>query len=76
VPNTGGGDWVARIARHHRFLCALLLLFLGVAPTAARAQDAQVWGHAYGLRAQLLGGVTVGSVLDLSSTFYNPGATA
>ena len=51
-----------------------MLAFLG--PRDVRAQDAQVWGHAYGLRAQLLGGVTVGSVLDLSSNFYNPGATA
>jgi hypothetical protein len=42
----------------------------------AHSQDTQYWTHAYGTRSQLLGGCTVGSILDLSSTFYNPGVTA
>ncbi len=41
-----------------------------------RAQDSHYWTTQYGSRAQLLGGAVVGSVGDLSSTFYNPGAMA
>ncbi len=42
----------------------------------ASAQDSQYWTLQYGTRAELLGGVVVGSIKDLSSTFYNPGAVA
>jgi hypothetical protein len=40
---------------------------------AASAQDSHYWTNQYGTRANLLGGAVVGSVLDLSGTFYNPG---
>jgi hypothetical protein len=40
------------------------------------AQDAHYWNNQYGTRAQLLGGLVVGSFVDLSATFYNPGAVA
>lgn len=56
----------------------LVLLLAGVTLTAgaatARAQDAHYWSQGYGARADLLGGVVVGSLLDLSNTYYNPGA--
>jgi hypothetical protein len=40
------------------------------------AQDANYWTHQYGTRSTLLGGAVVGSVLDLSGTYYNPGGLA
>ena len=54
------------------FLAFALVLGSGV----ARAQDTQYWTQQYGTRAELLGGAVVGSFLDLSATFYNPGALA
>ena len=39
----------------------------------AFAQDVHYWTHQYGTRANLLGGAVIGSVLDLSGTYYNPG---
>lgn len=47
---------------------------LGTDPLAA--QDSHYWSEQYGTRAALLGGAMIGSVRDLSSTYYNPGATA
>jgi hypothetical protein len=51
-------------------LWALLCLALA---GPALAQDAHYWTNPYGTRATLLGGAVIGSVLDLSGTFYNPG---
>jgi len=45
-------------------------------PAGLRAQDAHYWSQQYGTRAELLGGAVVGTVLDLASTYYNPGALA
>ncbi|MCK4548630.1 MAG: hypothetical protein KAU49_00625 [Candidatus Krumholzibacteria bacterium] len=45
-------------------------------PGILSAQDAHYWTLQYGTRAELLGGMVVGSIKDLSSTFYNPGAAA
>lgn len=45
-------------------------------PSVAYAQDAHYWTNQYGTRAELLGGLVVGSVVDLSATYYNPGALA
>ena len=42
----------------------------------ARGQDSHYWSEQYGTRAALLGGPMIGSVRDLSATYYNPGATA
>ncbi len=47
------------------------LAVLGLAPLGA--QDTHYWTHQYGTRSTLLGGTVVGSVLDLSGTYYNPG---
>jgi len=38
------------------------------------AQDTQYWNIQYGTRSTLLGGAVIGSVSDLSATYYNPGA--
>jgi len=40
------------------------------------AQDAHYWTLQYGPRSALLGGAVIGSVDDVSATFYNPGAVA
>jgi len=40
------------------------------------AQDTQYWAKQYGTYGELLGGVVVGGVSDLSSTYYNPGSMA
>ena len=42
--------------------------------TRVHAQDTHYWNLHYGTRGELISGVMVGSALDLSSTFYNPGA--
>ena len=55
----------------------LLLTAILLAPASLLvAQDAQYWTYQYGTRATLLGGAVVGSVLDISATFYNPGGLA
>jgi len=41
---------------------------------SSRAQDSQYWNLQYGTRSTLLGGAVIGSVSDLSATYYNPGA--
>ncbi len=53
----------------------LLMVFLAIiaGPAVVRAQDAHYWDNQYGTKAELLGGLVVGSSTDLSSTFYNPG---
>jgi hypothetical protein len=45
---------------------------LSLAPLAW-PQDSHYWTNQYGSRATLLGGAVIGSVLDLSGTYYNPG---
>ena len=40
------------------------------------AQDSHYWNIQYGTRSTLLGGAVIGSVSDLSATYYNPGAVA
>ncbi len=45
-------------------------------PTRSTAQDTHYWTHQYGTRSTLLGGAVIGSVIDLSATYYNPGALA
>ena len=55
----------------------LFVLLLGVILyTDIFAQDTHYWSNQYGTRADLLGGVVIGSVKDLSSVYYNPGAVA
>lgn len=42
----------------------------------AAAQDTQYWTYQYGTRANLLSGAVVGSVVDISAVYYNPGGLA
>ncbi len=41
---------------------------------ASPAQDTHYWNSQYGPRAILLGGAVIGSIADMSATYYNPGA--
>lgn len=49
-----------------------VLVFLSIS-LKGNAQDSHYWTHQYGTRSTLLGGLVIGSVLDLSGTYYNPG---
>ena len=60
-----------RLAAHSAVLAAVLVL--AISPPAP-AQDSHYWTLTYGARASLLGGAVVGSAVDLSATYYNPGA--
>jgi len=69
-----------RNSHSRRFLkTALTLIAVAeslAAVSPATAQDSQYWSQQYGPRASLLSGVVIGSVDDISGTYYNPGALA
>ena len=55
----------------------LFLFIVIILPTSFQiAQENNYWNIQYGTRSTLLGGAVIGSVSDLSATFYNPGAIA
>ena len=60
------------ITRAARVLIAAAIL-CSVIPRTLSAQDTNYWTQQYGTRAELLGGAVVGSLSDLSATYYNPG---
>ncbi len=51
----------------------ILFLFMLMA-ASSRSQDTHYWTSKYGTQSTLLNGAVVGSHLDISSSFYNPGA--
>ena len=53
-------------------MAATAALAMLVCLQASRAQDTQYWNIQYGTRSTLLGGAVIGSVADLSATYYNP----
>jgi len=53
-----------------------VLIIILIFGTTIFAQDANYWTYQYGSRSTLLGGAVIGSVLDLSGTYYNPGAVS
>ncbi|MFB3112255.1 MAG: hypothetical protein ACE10G_09500 [Gemmatimonadales bacterium] len=53
---------------------ALAVFALLLSAPDAYAQDAHYWTLQYGPRSSLLGGAVIGSVDDVSATYYNPGA--
>jgi hypothetical protein len=65
-----------RINDRHRVLHFLAVVVLTLLPPlqSSRGQDTQYWNIQYGTRSTLLGGAVIGSVSDLSATYYNPGA--
>jgi hypothetical protein len=54
-------------------ICCIVILIIFITHLV-NAQDANYWIHQYGTRADLLSGLVVGGVKDLSSIYYNPGA--
>ena len=53
---------------------ALAVFALLISAPDLSAQDAHYWTLQYGPRSSLLGGAVIGSVEDISATYYNPGA--
>jgi len=54
----------------------IISIFIIVFTIPVMSQDSHYWNIQYGTRSTLLGGAVIGSVSDLSATFYNPGAVA
>ena len=57
-----------------KLLLVVALIFL--LPEFLHPQENNYWNLQYGTRSTLLGGTVIGSVSDLSATYYNPGAIA
>jgi hypothetical protein len=53
---------------------AAVFFVLLIGARESRAQDSHYWSLQFGPRASLLGGAVIGSISDVSGTFYNPGA--
>ncbi len=66
----------ARLGFRVRTFLIAGILAAGAMPSVARAQDTHYWTHQFGTRSNSLGGAVVGSVVDISASFYNPGALA
>lgn len=64
---------MGRIRKTHLLVCLMSTLTLLV-PRLVSAQDTHYWTNQYGPRSMLLGGAVIGSVGDMSATYYNPGA--
>ena len=59
-----------------RRVAILVTAVMAIASAGASGQDAHHWSQQYGTRSTLLGGAVIGSVDDLSATYYNPAALA
>ncbi len=59
-----------------RRVAILVTAVMAIASAGASGQDAHYWSQQYGTRSTLLGGAVIGSVNDLSATYYNPAALA
>jgi hypothetical protein len=58
-----------------RIICLILIVLFVIGSVAPlSAQDTHYWNDQYGPKSMLLGGSVVGSVHDMSATYYNPGA--
>lgn len=54
----------------------LITFIVLLALSSIYAQDSHYWNLQYGTKSTLLGGAVIGSVRELSATYYNPGAVA
>jgi hypothetical protein len=61
---------------HRSALLLAVAVSVFTLPAPATPQDSHYWTYQYGTRANLLGGLVIGSVVDISAVYYNPGALA
>jgi hypothetical protein len=54
--------------------CGTIALAVLLGAAGLQAQDSHYWTLQFGPRSSMLGGVVIGSVSDVSATYYNPGA--
>ena len=59
-----------------KYFNAIIVLLIIFNHSFISAQETYYWNIQYGTRSTLLGGAVIGSVSDLSATYYNPGAIA
>jgi len=59
-----------------KYFNAIIVLLIIFNHSFISAQETYYWNIQYGTRSTLLGGAVIGSVGDLSATYYNPGAVA
>ena len=52
----------------------ILIILIILSGINSYGQDSHYWNLQYGAKATLIGGAVIGSVTDLSATYYNPGA--
>lgn len=71
MTRTNAGEKISRKVAAAIMAAACLAM---ASSTATFAQDSNYWSQQYGTRSELLGGTVVGSIVDLSATYYNPGA--
>ena len=57
-----------------RSAAALVVAGLVLTASPSAAQDSHYWTQQYGPRGSLLSGAVIGSVADISGTYYNPGS--
>ena len=55
---------------------SLITIIILLSLSSVFAQDSHYWNLQYGTKSTLLGGAVIGSVRELSATYYNPGAVA
>ncbi len=70
-----GNRWrTVRFSSVAKSVTVLTIAGLLCTASESRAQDAQYWTQQYGPRGSLLSGAVIGSISDISGTFYNPGS--
>ena len=62
--------------RSKRVVCVVVCLVAASSIKDVSAQDTHYWTQQYGTQGELLLGTVVGSLIDLSAMYYNPGALA
>jgi hypothetical protein len=64
------------MGRSSGIIILAILLTISVSSIDSSAQDNHYWTQQYGTQGELLLGTVVGSIIDLSAVYYNPGTLA
>jgi len=59
-----------------KYFISYIAFILAIGLEWCAAQDSHYWTHQYGTASTLFGGAVIGSVVDLSTTYYNPAGMA